>query len=68
MKNIINIIDGVGSVFDIFPTVNAPQLQQIQPITSDSQDDAKHLAQDWQNIGNDIRKSMNEFKKSHNLK
>ncbi|HLX54468.1 MAG TPA: hypothetical protein VKR58_11030 [Aquella sp.] len=66
--NVINIIEGVGSVFDIFPTLDAPQLQQIKPVTSNSGDDAKHLAQDWKNIGNDIRKSMNEFRKSHNLK
>ena len=61
MKSILNFIDGIGSIFNIMPTTGEPC---IKSVGSDYRDDYTRLAQDWQNIGNDIRSAMNESSKT----
>jgi hypothetical protein len=61
--NYKKFIEGFGSILNILPTIESPQIiKDFKPIYSTMADDKETLMQDWCNIGNDIKKAMNEFK------
>ncbi|MFN8788727.1 MAG: hypothetical protein ACK5XF_05160 [Neisseriaceae bacterium] len=58
----INFVEGFGSVLSIFPTIDTPKIVEYPKyVHSTISDDKENLAKDWNNIGEDIRKAMDEF-------
>ena len=58
MKNMMNFVEGVGSILNIIPTIESPK---IKLISSNFHDDYNKLTGDWQNVGNDIKQAMNKY-------
>ncbi len=61
MKDIMNFVEGFGSIFNIVPTIEKPR---IKCLGSDFHDDYNKLAGDWQKIGNDIKQAIDKHEKS----
>ncbi len=57
MNKLFNILAGAGSIFDFFPR----EPDDAQPIKSD----AEQLAEDWLNVGNDLRWAMGQEELEH---
>lgn len=73
-KTLKTLIHGIGTIgkgfstFEIIPrkSLNRKPLEPIKMIDYNyedgSQKDAEALANDWQNVGNDMRKAINKFR------
>ncbi|OGJ12511.1 hypothetical protein A3K82_03175 [Candidatus Pacearchaeota archaeon RBG_19FT_COMBO_34_9] len=66
-KGIESFIRGMGSVIQLFP--EPIKLEDINPDYSDkytpTEQDAKALANDWNNVGLDINKAIKKFEKQY---
>lgn len=57
------ILESCARLTDITGTIGTPKLKKNNPINIIS--DSKSLAQDWQNVGQDIFHSFQKFQKKH---
>ena len=65
MKDIMNFVEGIGSIFNIMPT---SRIQHLKKVDSSFNDDYDKLTNDWQVVGNDLRYAMSQYEKQYSTK